>query len=356
MDEERLTIALHNMFLYGDLIRALIALNEAGVPVIVLKGAALADTIYPSLADRPMSDADILVQPGQRDRARAALERAGYRFLPEPPHRFGPFDTEFTGEMQFRRTEHNVIELHWEITPSEWLRRLMALDAAELWRDAQPFVIGAASARQLSPCDTLLHLCLHLSAHAYVHPNGWRDIPHLLAHAHPFRWDDFVARARQFRLTAACYFVLEAVASAPPPFPRREGGAGGIGSSLPGEGGQGGEVPLEILAALRPPAWQRWLVPRIADPRRGLAGQLPYSRYRGYLLHLALADRPADVVRVLAWLMFPGPRWLAERYRLRGRWRPWLACAWHPLVVAGQGLHGVWAVLRAEPMIIQSRP
>jgi hypothetical protein len=316
--DERLTAILPNLLLYGDLIRALTALAAAGVPVIVLKGAALAVTIYPSLADRRMSDADILVQPGQRDRARAALEGAGYRFLPEPPQRFGPFDTEFTGEMKFRWGEHNAIDLHWELTAQDWLRRLAALDMAALWRDARPFAIVHAQALQLSPYDTLLHLCLHLSSHAYIHPNGYRDIRQLLAYEQPFPWDDFVARARSFRLSAMCYFVLDALALMPP----------------------------EVRAALRPPAWQRWLVPRLADPRRGLAGQLTYNRYRGYLLHLALADRPADVLRVLAWLFFPGPRWLAERYRLRGRWRPWLACAWHPLVVVSQGLQGAWALCK----------
>ncbi len=72
---------------------------------------------------------------------------------------------------------------------------------------------------------------------------------------------------------------------------------------------------------------------------------MAYSRPRGYLLHLALADRPADVLRVMVWLFFPGPRWLAERYRLRGRWQPWLACLWHPWVVLSQGLLGLRALL-----------
>jgi hypothetical protein len=74
-----------------------------------------------------------------------------------------------------------------------------------------------------------------------------------------------------------------------------------------------------------------------------VAGQLAYSRPARYLLRLAFADRPVDVLRVLWWLFFPSPRWLAERYRLRGRWRPWLACLWHPLVVLSQGLLGLWA-------------
>ena len=111
--------AAHNILIYDDLVHALRALSNAGVPVIVLKGAALAATIYPSLAHRPMGDADLLVRPGDRDWARAVLEAIGYRFLPEPRQRFSPFGTEFTGEMSFRRNERTLVELHWELTPGE---------------------------------------------------------------------------------------------------------------------------------------------------------------------------------------------------------------------------------------------
>lgn len=318
MDEKSLRVALHNMLLYDDLGRALEALGPAGVDVIVLKGMALASSVYPSIADRPMNDIDLLVGPEQRQCAQRALEAAGYAFMPEPRKRFSPFDTEFTGEMQFRRTRHNVLELHWELTPSDWLRRLIALNTDELWADARPFSDGAATALQLSPCDTLLHLCLHLSAHAYVHDNGFRDIEQLLAHLQPFPWGEFVARARRRKMAAMCYFVLDAAA---------------------------GPVPPGVLDSLRPPAWQQRLVRAIVDPRQGKAGRLRVSPRAGYLLHLALADRLADVIRTLAWLFFPGPRWLAERYRLAGPVRPRLACLWHPLVVAWQGAAGLSAVL-----------
>ena len=41
--------------LYADLARALRALSDAGAPVSVLKRAALASTVYPSIAHRPMA-------------------------------------------------------------------------------------------------------------------------------------------------------------------------------------------------------------------------------------------------------------------------------------------------------------
>ncbi|MHC4272614.1 MAG: nucleotidyltransferase family protein, partial [Planctomycetota bacterium] len=53
------------------------AFNEAGVPLMALKGAALNLTLYRHPQDRPMVDLDLLVKPADSDRARAILEDVG---------------------------------------------------------------------------------------------------------------------------------------------------------------------------------------------------------------------------------------------------------------------------------------
>jgi hypothetical protein len=316
--------AANNVLIYAELIHALRALDGAGVPVIVLKGAALAETIYPSIADRAMGDADLLVRPEDRDRARITLEAAGHRFAPEARQSFSPFDTEFTGEMAFYR--HGIlIELHWQLTPSEPLRRMCHLDAESLWHNAQPLALQDWQTLQLSPCDTLLHLCLHLTVHGYTHPVGPSDIARLLDYYRPFPWDSFVSRARDARLSYVSYFVLEAVRT--------------LGRA---------SVPDDVLEGLRPPSWRRALLGQVASPRRALAGEISYSRQRSYLIQLASADRLVDVLRLFVWLLFPGPRWLGERYRLRGRARPLFACFWHPMVVFWQGMLALWDVARGH--------
>jgi hypothetical protein len=307
-----------NLVIDHHLSCALQALNNAGVPVIVLKGAALATTVYPGIGHRPMGDIDLLVHPQDRDRACAALEAAGYRFQPEPWARFHPFDAGFTGEMAFRRDGGVPIELHWQLTPGEWIQRIADVETEALWQAAQSLDFDGVRALQLSPPDSLIHLCLHLMAHSYVHMVGYRDITLLLNHYQPFEWDVFLDRVARFRLRGACYFALEAAASV-----------------------QGAPVPQKVLNALCPPAWQRWVVRRIADPHRALAGSLVYSKPRGYLLHLAVADHPTDVLRVMLWLLFPGRCWLVERYRLHGWVSLWLACLWHPWIVMWQGLLGL---------------
>lgn len=62
-----------NMILFDELGRVLEAFNEAGIDVIVLKGAALAQTIYPDIALRPMGDVDLLVKKEGLEKAENLL-------------------------------------------------------------------------------------------------------------------------------------------------------------------------------------------------------------------------------------------------------------------------------------------
>jgi len=103
-------------------------------------------------------------------------------------------------------------------------------------------------------------------------------------------------------------------------------------------------IPLPVLDGLRSPSWKKWLVHRISDPIKGLRGEI-MSGDRKYLVQLVAADRAIDVARVLIWLFWPGPAWLAERYGLKNGLQSWLACFWHPLIILSRGLRGLFQVL-----------
>ena len=62
------------VWLQAHLAAFLRACAEAELPVIVLKGAALAETVYPRLGLRDFRDLDILVRPADAPRARVVLE------------------------------------------------------------------------------------------------------------------------------------------------------------------------------------------------------------------------------------------------------------------------------------------
>ena len=69
-----------NMLLQDELSRLLAIFQKEGIPVIVLKGSVLLDSIYSDISLRPMSDLDILVRPEHLDRVEAIAFEQGYDY------------------------------------------------------------------------------------------------------------------------------------------------------------------------------------------------------------------------------------------------------------------------------------
>jgi hypothetical protein len=318
----RKVVAGRNLVLFNELSKVLRVFQDHGIPVIVLKGAALANSVYDSIGERPMSDVDLLVHPEDREKIIAMLEQAGYEFKPWPVGNFHPFNINYTGEIDFLAKSGTDFDLHWNLISFEWVRLLNNLDVDAIWRAAQPLAIDGIMTLQLGPCDMLIHVCLHSMMQGYTHRVACQDIVTLVKYHQPFLWKEFVERVADFRLRSTCYFALEAVSME--------------NASI---------IPPEVLTDLNPPSWKKWLIHRIADPIKCMQGQIMPGN-RKYLVQLITADRPWDVVKVLFWLFFPGPKWLEERYRLRNRIESWLACLWHPLVVVRRGLMGMWEVIK----------
>ncbi len=66
------------MRLYRELAQVVRACNDAGVPVILLKGAHLAEAVYGNIALRPMVDVDLLVKQADLMRVHDILIGQGY--------------------------------------------------------------------------------------------------------------------------------------------------------------------------------------------------------------------------------------------------------------------------------------
>jgi hypothetical protein len=154
---------------HAELGRVLAALRRAGTPVIVLKGMALAHTVYPDPSQRAMLDIDLLV-PGERwDTARSALLEAGLRVPPrwEARPRTGPNSRE-ERDRPFERPGSGVlVELHADL---ESCRPPFSFQESRIWERASAFRLGGLDALVLHPEDALVHVGLHLSsAHRFQH-------------------------------------------------------------------------------------------------------------------------------------------------------------------------------------------
>ncbi len=73
-----LTSAARNVHLYHELSNVLAVLQKADIPVIVLKGAHLAEIVYGNIALRPMSDTDLLIKRQDLARSQQKLLETGY--------------------------------------------------------------------------------------------------------------------------------------------------------------------------------------------------------------------------------------------------------------------------------------
>jgi len=175
--------ARRNVLLFHELEAVLAALNAAEIPVIVLKGAALAHTVYRNPAVRPMCDVDLLVQERDLAPALQQLAQQGYTIIPPLGYR---------SEVMVRKATavDIVLELHWRLFVSPAYSHAFPL--AHAWQSAPHIQIEGAFAQVLPP-DALL---LHLVGHQVLHHGGletqhwlWlHDIAETLAHYHP-QWD-----------------------------------------------------------------------------------------------------------------------------------------------------------------------
>lgn len=155
--EESHLRVLSGLLLLDDLLIDVVSiLQEAGVPVRVLKGSAVAHLDYPDPSMRTFADLDLLVPTSAFDQAVALLERRRCRrAFPEP--RPG-FNRRF-GKGATLRTPYGLeIDLHRTFSMGPFGQR-QALD--ELWEGSETFRVAGRDIPALSIECRFLHACYH---------------------------------------------------------------------------------------------------------------------------------------------------------------------------------------------------
>ncbi len=211
---------LHNLRLYGELSRLLSVLGSEGIPLILLKGAFLADAVYDNIGLREMSDIDVLAHPANLSRIAEILTGMGY--------------TQMTAREEYHlppmvRKGYASFEVHWDVTAPG---TSYSIDPQGLWEQAMPVRIAGCDALTLSPEDLLLHLCVHTS-YQHQFAFGLRpscDIAETISHFLPvLNWQAIVERAALRGWQRGAYLALR------------------LAREL-----AGADVPPDILERLRP--------------------------------------------------------------------------------------------------------
>ena len=279
--------ARRNLVLWYELRLVLRALAATGIRVVVLKGVALAETVYDNVAQRPMADVDLLVAPTDLERLIEALRALGY--APPPIEMRTGTMAAYENEILLSAAKRADFDIHWSLFDSPFHQHTVPMDW--FWATARPLIIDTMESLMLGPEATLLHLCGHVWLHHGGTPLLWmHDVARTIAYDRgPFDWDELVRRARAYHLVLPTQRVLSRVAdewAVPVP-----------------------EEVLRELAALQPSADELRTFKWLTAERRGVAQRL-WTDLRGM---------PGWRRRLrFAWtLLFPSPRYMRARYDIR---------------------------------------
>ena len=202
-----LQAAHRNMKLFMELRAVLQALNEQGIPTIVLKGAHLAALVYPDISMRTMGDIDIMVPKERLGEAAGVLERLEYQ-APKA-YELEPTLTFFHHLPTFRKPNPNSIDLHWRLFPPTYP---FALDLDKLWEQAQPAIISNTKTLVLSPEDSLLHLSIH-SIYHHQFAMGLRalfDIAAIFIHSNKkLNWERISNKVDEWKANKPVFLTLQ---------------------------------------------------------------------------------------------------------------------------------------------------
>jgi hypothetical protein len=198
------------MLLEAELSRIAQALAHAAVPVLVLKGPALARDLYADPGLRPYSDLDLVVHESDEARAVEALKERGYTELLYEAEAARQAHDHLNENCAFHRLfagagDRALIELH--LDPLQL--GVQAACEADRWARAVPLP-GAPHAVMLAPGDQIVQLSVHVQKHGFSRLLWLKDLDLLIrARGDELDWDLIADSATREGVRASVWYALE---------------------------------------------------------------------------------------------------------------------------------------------------
>ena len=284
----------------------LLILEKEGLSPIVLKGAALAETVYPDPVLRHCHDIDLLLPEAGMCRAARSMESLGFRA--SGANEAGHFKM--------------VHELN---LPLEFHSRLFEVphyNVPEMCLSLVTREIAGVSAQTLNPIDSLLHVCGHAAYSSKRQSLRWVADAWFIVKRHPeLDWDFLLDGIRRRRLALPLSFMLRYLA-----------------------GSMNAAIPSAFLERLCKAASNSQPI------ERQLALRGTRSAGQGSLKDLfKRTTNWRDRALLIQWLLFPSPRYLSWVDQIH---RPWILpfhYVYRPLRYLASSLRcKLWSFLRAR--------
>lgn len=152
---------VRNMISANELIRLLGVFSSKGIDTIVLKGAALANAVYPESGLRVYGDIDILIKSEDRTAVEGLMPGLRYAYASDPAE-----EKEFWEKHYhlppYRHLDANIfLDVHLNVTNT------FQINIDHWWERSRTVNILGCWVRVLSPHDLLQHLFIHTSKHGF---------------------------------------------------------------------------------------------------------------------------------------------------------------------------------------------
>ncbi len=255
------------------------------IPVILLKGCALAPTLYPAANLRVLGDLDLLIPRAEAERAGAWMRAQGYAPLLDLER---GFRERFACEQCYVRggKQPAQVDLHWHLFNHTHQRARIPIEW--FWERTTPVQVGGRTAQIFSPEAQLLHLATHFVLHHRGDGLKWSYDLALLLTRERIEWGAVVEAVRAFGLSQVVRATLLGVSDV-----------------------WGIPAPAECLDALRPSFGERVQFAFETAPRieaRVVWDAAGISSRRGGAAYLWRA-------------VLPSPGYMRARYKIAHAWQ-----------------------------------
>ncbi len=296
--EAYLTAGALNSLRFRELQAVQGILAPLDVPLLLLKGAALAETLYQNLALRPMGDLDLAVPHDRAAECRAALLAEGYRLneIEERPgsHLLHRGQEAYIPPPPFR----SPVGLHWHPLDMPYYLKRVPVDW--LWNNTGTHQVNGFRVQALTAEANLLYLPAHVCLHHRLQGLPWLVDLAWLVHQEGERvdWPEIVSEARRLELVLALRATFDRLAGLWPSLVLDE--------------------PRRLLAALQPGAGEQRIFRLLTTE--------PRTAFLDFGSDIAgLPDLSSRVRFVLA-NTFPQGSYMRRRYPVG---RPWPLPFWY---------------------------
>jgi hypothetical protein len=192
-----------NQTLFHEIEAPLRAFHDAGIPTMLLKGAALTLRYYQDYGMRPMRDFDVAVPEQDVSLALSLLQKLGWRHLKNKTGASLELVLAASHATGFSNNK-SQLDLHSRIGFNFWHYEL-----PNAWKDSIPVQWNGIETLAMHPAEMLIHICVHGLAWNPVPPLRWIADTAVLLRAEPtLDWARVSARAQEAHLTLPLYTAI----------------------------------------------------------------------------------------------------------------------------------------------------